>query len=31
VRIFLAVFPPPAVQEAAFRTVERLRRSDDGV
>ena len=30
-RIFLAVFPPPAVQEAAFRTVERLRRAEDGV
>lgn len=30
-RIFLAVFPPPAVQEAAFRAVERLRRAGDGV
>jgi 2'-5' RNA ligase len=30
-RIFLAVFPPPAVQEAAARTIERLRRPEDGV
>ena len=30
-RIFLAVFPSPAAQEAAFRVIERLRRPDDAV
>lgn len=30
-RIFLAVFPPPAVQDAAAAVIERLRRDRDGV
>jgi 2'-5' RNA ligase len=30
-RIFLAVFPPPAVQQLAFDVIERLRKPDDGV
>ena len=30
-RIFLALFPSPAVQEAAHRIIERLRRPDDDV
>src|SRR5437867_3073616 len=30
-RIFLAVFPPPAVQEAAAAVIDRLRRPGDGV
>ena len=30
-RIFLAVFPPPAAQEAAAAVIDRLRRPGDGV
>ena len=30
-RIFLAVFPPPAVQDAAAAVIDRLRRPGDGV
>lgn len=30
-RIFLAVFPPPATQETAYRVVEQLRRPGDGI
>ena len=30
-RIFLAVFPPPETQGAAYRAIEALRRPDDGV
>jgi len=30
-RIFLAVFPPPAVQDRAFAVIEALRRPDDRV
>ena len=30
-RIFLAVFPPPAVQAAVYAAVERLKRPGDGV
>jgi 2'-5' RNA ligase len=31
VRIFLAVFPPPAAVDVAFRAIETLRRPGDGV